>query len=65
MRLAELLADADALIENLGAGRLDALPLPAGSLHPRLIICSISGYGLDGPKAAYVAGEISAYAPAA
>ncbi|HVC31571.1 MAG TPA: CoA transferase, partial [Steroidobacteraceae bacterium] len=60
--LARLLAEADVLIENLGAGRLDSLPLPAGALPPRLVISSISGYGQDGHKAGYLASEISAYA---
>lgn len=60
--LARLLAGADVLIENVGAGGLDALPLPEGALPPGLVICSISGYGQDGPKAGYLASEISAYA---
>ncbi len=60
--LGRLLADADILIENLGAGCLDALPLPAGALHERLVVCSISPYGQDGPKAGYLGSEISAYA---
>jgi crotonobetainyl-CoA:carnitine CoA-transferase CaiB-like acyl-CoA transferase len=60
--LARLLADADALIENLGAGALDALPLPEGALHERLVVCSISPYGQDGPKAGYKGSEITAYA---
>lgn len=60
--LGRLLAGADVLIENLGAGRLDALPLPAGALHERLVVCSISPYGQDGPKAGYLGSEISAYA---
>ena len=58
-QLAELLADADVLIENLGPGRLDALPWPAGALSDRLIVCSISPYGQDGPKAEYLASELS------
>ncbi|MGH2585625.1 MAG: CaiB/BaiF CoA transferase family protein, partial [Dehalococcoidia bacterium] len=61
-RLAHLLRDADVLIENLGAGVLDALPLPVGALQPRLVVCSISAYGQDGPKAAYLSSEIGAYA---
>lgn len=60
--LAELIADADILIENLGAGRFDAVPLSKGDLPKRLVVCSISPYGQDGPKAAYTASEISAYA---
>ena len=60
--LARLVAEADVLVENLGAGRFDALPLPEGAIPERLVICSISPYGQDGPKAAYLASEISAYA---
>ena len=60
--LAPLLEGADVLIENLGAGRLDALPLPDGAISDRLIVCSISAYGQDGPKAHYLGSEISAYA---
>lgn len=60
--LAELLSDADVLIENLGAGALDKLPLPSGAINSRLIVCSISPYGQDGPKSAYVGSELSAYA---
>jgi crotonobetainyl-CoA:carnitine CoA-transferase CaiB-like acyl-CoA transferase len=59
--LARLLAGADVLIENLGPGRLEALPLPEAALEG-LVRCSISGYGQDGPKAGYLASEISAYA---
>lgn len=60
--LGALLAEADLLVENLGSGELAALPLPEGALHPRLVVCSISPYGQDGPKAGYLASEISAYA---
>jgi crotonobetainyl-CoA:carnitine CoA-transferase CaiB-like acyl-CoA transferase len=60
--LGRLLAEADVLIENLGAGRLDSLPLPPDAIPDRLVICSISPYGQDGPKASYTATEISAYA---
>ena len=60
--LARLLEGADVLIENLGAGRLDGLPLPEDALHPRLVVSSIAGYGQDGPKSGYLASEISAYA---
>ncbi len=60
--LARLLQDADVLIENLGAGRFDALPLPEGAVSERLIVCSISPYGQDGPKAHYLGSELSAYA---
>jgi crotonobetainyl-CoA:carnitine CoA-transferase CaiB-like acyl-CoA transferase len=60
--LARLLVEADVLIESLGAGRLDTLPLPEGALHDRLVVCSISTYGQDGPKAGYLGSELTAYA---
>jgi crotonobetainyl-CoA:carnitine CoA-transferase CaiB-like acyl-CoA transferase len=60
--LGRLLAEADVLIENLSAGVLDALPVPGDAVPARLVVCSISGYGQDGPKAGYLASEISAYA---
>ncbi len=61
-RLSLLLVDADILIENLGAGRLQGLPLPEGALPDRLVVCSISPYGQDGPKASYKGSEVTAYA---
>jgi itaconate CoA-transferase len=50
--LKQLLEKADVLVQNLAPGAtarmgLDAVTLRA--LHPRLIVCDISGYGLDGP----------------
>ena len=60
--LARLLVGADVLIENLGPGELDLLPLPEGALHQRLVVCSISPYGQDGPKAEYLGSEITAFA---
>lgn len=60
--LAGLLKDADVLIENLGVGRLLTLPLPEGAISERLIVCSISPYGQDGPKSGYLGSEIGAYA---
>lgn len=59
---ARLLEQADVLIENLGAGGLAALPLPPGAIPERVIVCSISAYGQDGPKAEYAGSELSAYA---
>jgi crotonobetainyl-CoA:carnitine CoA-transferase CaiB-like acyl-CoA transferase len=60
--LDQLLADADVVVENLGAGAFDAIPFPSEGLPERLTICSISPYGQDGPKASYAASEITAYA---
>ena len=53
--LAALLARADVFVQNLAPGAADRLGLSASELrgrHPRLICCSVSGYGPDGPYAA-------------
>jgi crotonobetainyl-CoA:carnitine CoA-transferase CaiB-like acyl-CoA transferase len=50
--LAALLARADVFVQNLAPGAADRLGLSAAALrsrHPRLICCSVSGYGPDGP----------------
>ena len=50
----ELVATADVVVENYQAGSLDRLGLGADALiaiNPRLIVCSINGYGQTGPKA--------------
>ena len=50
--LAALVARADVLVQNLVPGAAERLGLGAAGLrkrHPRLIACSISGYGNDGP----------------
>jgi itaconate CoA-transferase len=50
--LAALLARADVFVQNLAPGAADRLGLDAGQLrarYPRLIACSVSGYGPDGP----------------
>jgi formyl-CoA transferase len=47
-----LVANADVLLQNLKPGALANLGYPIEALrrqHPRLICCSISGYGEDGP----------------
>lgn len=52
--LARLLAGADVLIQNLRHGALARLGFDLAGLrrdHPRLITCSISGYGQAGPMA--------------
>ncbi|MGY0488918.1 CaiB/BaiF CoA transferase family protein [Streptomyces sp. WG-D5] len=52
--LAELLADADVFVQNLGPGAAARLGLDAATLterYPRLIPCTVSGYGTDGPWA--------------
>jgi crotonobetainyl-CoA:carnitine CoA-transferase CaiB-like acyl-CoA transferase len=50
--LAALLDRADVLIQNLAPGAADRLGLSSATLarrYPRLICCSVSGYGPDGP----------------
>lgn len=50
--LAEMIAQADVFIQNLAPGAMDRLGFGADELrrrHPRLITCSISGYGEEGP----------------
>ncbi|MDF1774683.1 MAG: CaiB/BaiF CoA-transferase family protein [Rhizobiaceae bacterium] len=52
--LEELIAKADVLIQNLKPGSLSRLGFDPKRLardYPRLITCSISGYGEDGPMA--------------
>lgn len=49
-----LIAGSDVLVQNLKPGALERLGLGREKLraaHPRLIICSISGYGDEGPLA--------------
>ena len=56
-----LVAGTDILVENFRPGVMRRLKLDYGSLqklNPRLIYCSISGYGQTGPSA-----ELPAYAP--
>ena len=50
--LAAMLARADVFVQNLKPGAVEKLGFPLDDLrraHPRLVICSISGYGEDGP----------------
>lgn len=50
--LLALVARSDVLVENFRAGVLDRLQLGWDVLHaanPRLILCSITGFGADGP----------------
>jgi crotonobetainyl-CoA:carnitine CoA-transferase CaiB-like acyl-CoA transferase len=51
--LDRLIARCDVLVENFRPGTLDKIGLDYGSLaaaHPRLIVCSISGFGQNGPR---------------
>ena len=57
----QLVKDADILVENFRPGVMRRLRLDYPSLqplNPRLVYCSISGYGQTGPSA-----ELAAYAP--
>src|SRR5215468_11105545 len=50
--LAAMLTKADVFVQNLKPGAIAKLGFPLDQLRraqPRLIICSISGYGEDGP----------------
>jgi len=50
--LKALVAKADVLVQNLAPGATQRMGLGAADLSaqfPRLIVCDISGYGLDGP----------------
>jgi itaconate CoA-transferase len=50
--LADLLARADVLVQNLAPGAAARMGLSYAQLqdsHPRLVVCDISGYGNDGP----------------
>jgi itaconate CoA-transferase len=52
--LEQLIAGADVLIQNLKPGSMDKLGFSLGRLrkdYPKLICCTISGYGDDGPHA--------------
>src|SRR5207244_2352471 len=48
-----LLAKSDVLVENFRPGTLDKLGLDYASLadrYPRLVYCSVSGFGQSGPR---------------
>lgn len=50
--LQDLLARADVLVQNLAPGAAERMGLGwerLHALHPRLVVCDISGYGNDGP----------------
>ena len=50
--LKQLLAGADVLVQNLAPGAAARMGLgyaELSAIHPRLIVCDISGYGDDGP----------------
>lgn len=52
--LGKLIAEADVLVQNLKPGAIGRLGFPLEQIrkdHPKLIMCSISGYGDSGPLA--------------
>src|SRR3954451_1874255 len=52
--LAQLVERADVFVQNLAPGAADRLGTSAAALserHPRLIVCTVSGYGSSGPYA--------------
>jgi itaconate CoA-transferase len=53
--LGAMIAKADVFVQNLKPGAIAKLGFPIAKLrreHPRLIVCSVSGYGEEGPYAA-------------
>jgi crotonobetainyl-CoA:carnitine CoA-transferase CaiB-like acyl-CoA transferase len=59
--LAAMVARADVFVQNLAPGAAARLGFGAEALrkkHPRLICCSISGYGEEGPRAAQKAYDL-------
>src|SRR4051812_3251427 len=52
--LAQLIGRADVFVQNLAPGAADRLGTAPAALcerHPRLIVCTLSGYGSSGPDA--------------
>ena len=65
--LAAMLAKADVFVQNLKPGAIAKLGFPIAELrkqHPRLICCSISGYGESGPYMARKAYDLLVQAEA-
>ena len=63
-RLRELAANADIVVENFRAGTLQRLELgyeDLKALSPRLVYCSITGYGQTGPYARKGAFVVAAF----
>lgn len=54
----KLVANADVVVENFRSGVMDKLGIGYDTLrakHPKLIFCSLTGYGQTGPKARHTA----------
>lgn len=61
-RLESLLANADVLVESFRPGTLARLGMAPGDLRarfPRLVICSLSGFGQDGPLASHAGHDLT------
>jgi itaconate CoA-transferase len=66
--LRRLLAKADVFVQNLAPGAAERLGVASSELHarhPRLIACSVSGYGSSGPYASKKAYDMLVQAEAA
>ncbi len=66
-RLRELLSQADVLLESFTPGERTALglsPEATAALNPRLVHASITPYGIDGPRAGWVATDLTVMASA-
>lgn len=64
-RLRQLIGAADILIESGGPGGLERAGLAWEDLHrefPRLIVLSVSDFGIDGPWSGYTGGDLIALA---
>ena len=55
-RIQALVADADIVVENFKPGTFDAI---VGEVPDHVIVCSISGYGQDGPRRDEVAFDLT------
>lgn len=61
-RLAELIAAADIVIEDLRPGRLEELVGDPWLLRPDLIVTSVTPFGTTGPRAGWRGGELVCWA---
>ena len=64
---ADLVRDADIVVENFSAGVSERLGIgysQARAINPRIVYCSITGFGQDGPKADIAAHDLNYQADA-